>query len=107
MGTNTQISRRRRQYGVLRQFDFFLRRAGGPKRQIAGLENRLSPRLPKIRLWPSGFILNQRAQDFGRPLTGGEYETAGQIEGRILLVRAGLLFERLLCPETTRPIPAQ
>jgi hypothetical protein len=96
MGTNTQISRRRRQYGILRQFDFFLRRAGGPNRQIADLENRLSLRLPKIRLQPSGFVLKQRAQDFGRPLTGGEYEAAGQIEGRILLVRAGLLFERLL-----------
>jgi hypothetical protein len=29
-----------------------------------------------------------------RPLTGGEYEAAKQIKGRILLVRAGLLFKR-------------
>jgi hypothetical protein len=28
------------------------------------------------------------------PPTGGEYEAAKQIKGRILLVRAGLLFER-------------
>jgi hypothetical protein len=32
----------------------------------------------------------------GRPLTGGEFEAAGQIEGWILLARADLLFERLL-----------
>ena len=66
------------------------------KTPIADLENRLSPRLPKIRLQPSGFVLKQRAQDFGRPLTGGEYEAAGQIEGWILLKRAGLGIQGLL-----------
>jgi hypothetical protein len=44
----------------------------------------------------SRFLLKEGADDFGRPLTGGEDEGAGQIEGWILLVRAGLGLQRLL-----------
>jgi hypothetical protein len=41
----------------------------------------------------SQWVLIPRSRN-GRPLTGGEYEAPKQIEGRILLVGAGLLFER-------------
>src|ERR1700722_4825302 len=57
---------------------------------------RLPARGPEIGLQLSRFVLEQRADDLGRPLTGREDEGAGQIEGRVLLVRAGLIFERLL-----------
>src|ERR1700734_990725 len=62
----------------------------------------LSPRalpsgLPEIRLQLSRLVLEQRPDDFGGALAGGEHGVAGQIEGRVLLVRAGLLFQRLLC----------
>ena len=53
-------------------------------------------------------VLEQRPDHFGRTLAGGEHLFARQIEGRVLLVRAGLRFQRLLgLAETTRPIPAQ
>jgi hypothetical protein len=59
------------------------------------LQSALIPRPPEIRLQLRRFVLEQRADDFGRPLADGEDDRAGQIEGRILFVRAGLGLERL------------
>src|ERR1700733_10741876 len=58
---------------------------------------RLPARGSDIGLSLSRVDPEQRPADLGRPLTGREDEGAGQIEGRVLLVRAGLIFERLLC----------
>jgi hypothetical protein len=60
------------------------------------LQSPLSPRPPEIRLELGRFVCEQRADDFGRLLAGGEDDGAGQVEGRVLLMRAGLRFERLL-----------
>lgn len=50
----------------------------------------------EIHVQLSRFILEQRADDFGWPLTSGEDERRRAIECRILLVRAGLSFQRHL-----------
>jgi hypothetical protein len=55
-----------------------------------------APRLPEIRLQLSRLVLEQRPDDFGRALAGGEHGVAGQVERRVLFVRAGLGFQRLL-----------
>jgi hypothetical protein len=38
------------------------------------------------------FVLQQRADDFDRPLAGGEYDAAWQIERRVFGVTAGSWF---------------
>src|SRR5580704_3663483 len=80
---------------------FFSEARERTKRQIAGLENRLSLAFQNR---PAGERLcPQAASPSGWPLTGGETRPQGKSR-----VRAGLLFERLLAlPQTTRPIPAQ